>query len=93
MCDADYLYAFQKCLMPIAYEFNPDLVIISAGFDAAAGDSIGGCYVTPNGYAHMTYMLMSLAKGKVVVCLEVYTHIFGFSFSLFPYTLGIFDTP
>lgn len=27
--------------------------------------------VTPAGYAHMTHMLMSLANGKIVVCLEV----------------------
>lgn len=45
--------------------------LVSAGFDAAAGDTLGGCYVTPAGYAHMTHMLMSLAHGKVVVCLEV----------------------
>jgi len=56
--------------MPIAQEFNPDLVIISAGFDAAAGDELGGCFVTPACYAHMTHMLMSLAGGKVAVCLE-----------------------
>lgn len=27
MGDADYLYAFQQIVMPIAYDFNPDLVI------------------------------------------------------------------
>jgi len=27
MGDADYLYAFQRVIMPIAYEFAPDLVI------------------------------------------------------------------
>lgn len=27
MGDADYLYAFQQVVMPIAYDFNPDLVI------------------------------------------------------------------
>ncbi|KAI9882668.1 MAG: histone H2A.Z [Watsoniomyces obsoletus] len=70
MGDADYMYAFQKVVMPIAAEFDPDLVIISAGFDAAEGDSIGGCYVTPACYAHMTHALMGLARGKVVVCLE-----------------------
>lgn len=67
--------------MPIAYEFNPQLVIgmklvcsaklVSAGFDAAAGDPIGGCEVTPAGYAHMTHMLMPLAEGKLVLALEV----------------------
>ncbi|KAI5294941.1 Histone deacetylase hda1 [Ascosphaera acerosa] len=70
MSDGDYLYAFQHVVMPIALEFDPDLVIISAGFDAAAGDELGGCFVTPPCYAHMTHMLMSLAGGKVAVCLE-----------------------
>ena len=70
MGDGDYMAAFQRIVMPIATEFNPDLVVVSAGFDAAAGDELGGCYVTPPCYAQMTYQLMSLANGKVVVCLE-----------------------
>ncbi|KAK3297738.1 histone deacetylase A-like protein [Chaetomium fimeti] len=70
MGDGEYMAAFQKIVMPIAHEFNPDLVIISAGFDAAAGDELGACFVSPDCYAHMTHMLMSLAGGKVAVCLE-----------------------
>ncbi|KAL1862883.1 hypothetical protein VTK73DRAFT_6584 [Phialemonium thermophilum] len=70
MGDGEYMAAFQKIVMPIAREFDPDLVIISAGFDAADGDELGGCFVTPACYAHMTHMLMSLADGKVAVCLE-----------------------
>ncbi|KAI4096168.1 MAG: hypothetical protein LQ344_001231 [Seirophora lacunosa] len=70
MGDADYLYAFQQVVMPVAYDFNPDLVIIAAGFDAAVGDQLGGCFVTPTCYAHMTHMLSPLADGKLVVCLE-----------------------
>ncbi|KAI1471994.1 putative histone deacetylase A [Daldinia caldariorum] len=70
MGDGEYLAAFQKIVMPIAREFDPDMVIISAGFDAADGDELGGCFVTPPCYAHMTHMLMSLAGGKVAVCLE-----------------------
>ncbi len=70
MGDGEYMAAFQKIVMPIAHEFNPDLVIISAGFDAAAGDELGACFVSPGCYAHMTHMLMSLAGGKVAVCLE-----------------------
>ncbi|RPB00048.1 histone deacetylase superfamily [Choiromyces venosus 120613-1] len=68
--DGDYLWAFQKLVMPIALEYNPDFVIVSAGFDAAAGDELGECYITPVGFAHMTHMLMGLAKGKMAVCLE-----------------------
>ena len=70
MGDADYVYAFQQIVMPIATEFDPDLVIIAAGFDAAEGDLLGECKVTPAGYAHMTHMLMSLAQGRLAVCLE-----------------------
>lgn len=70
MGDADYLYAFQKVVMPVAHEFNPDFVIIAAGFDAAQGDLLGGCHVSPAGYAHMTHMLMSLANGRIAACLE-----------------------
>ncbi|KAG8526199.1 uncharacterized protein KY384_000192 [Bacidia gigantensis] len=70
MADADYIYAFQQIVMPVAYEFDPDLVMIAAGFDAADGDQLGGCFVTPACYAHMTHMLKSLAGGKVVVSLE-----------------------
>ncbi|KAJ5177286.1 Histone deacetylase clr3 [Penicillium canariense] len=70
MGDGDYMHAFQKVVMPIALEFDPDLVIISAGFDAAAGDVLGGCFVSPACYAQMTHMLMTLANGKVAVCLE-----------------------
>ncbi|WVN90743.1 uncharacterized protein L203_105985 [Cryptococcus depauperatus CBS 7841] len=68
--DADYIYAFQRIIMPIAYEFNPDLVIISAGFDAADGDMLGQCHVTPAAYGHMSHMLSALAGGKLVVALE-----------------------
>jgi histone deacetylase 6 len=46
---------------------------VSAGFDAAAGDDLGECLVTPQGYAHMTYMLGGLAGGRLVVALEVGT--------------------
>lgn len=70
MGDSDYLYAFMRLVMPIAYEFAPELVIISAGFDAADGDTLGECHVSPTGYAHMTHMLSSLANGKLVVALE-----------------------
>ncbi|WFD41757.1 histone deacetylase [Malassezia psittaci] len=70
MGDADYLYAFQQCILPVAYEFAPDMVIISAGFDAAEGDLLGGCHVSPSGYAHLTHQLAALANGRLVVALE-----------------------
>ncbi|RKP32901.1 hypothetical protein METBISCDRAFT_11348 [Metschnikowia bicuspidata] len=68
--DADYVYAFQKIVIPIICEFDPDLIIVSAGFDAADGDIIGQCHVTPAGYGQFTHMLKAIAKGKLTVILE-----------------------
>ncbi|KAG0064064.1 Histone deacetylase hda1 [Linnemannia elongata] len=70
MGDAEYIYAFHKIIMPIVYEFAPDFVLVSAGFDAAAGDHIGENLVSPAAYGHMTHMLKSLAGGKIVLALE-----------------------
>ena len=52
--DKDYIYACEQIFFPIIKLFNPDLIIVSAGFDAALGDPIGECAVTPAGYAYMT---------------------------------------
>lgn len=70
MRDADYLHAFSRIIMPVAWQFNPDFVLVSAGFDAAEGDYIGDCKVTPRGYATMTQLLMGLAGGKLLLVLE-----------------------
>ncbi|XP_075993556.1 protein deacetylase HDAC6-like, partial [Genypterus blacodes] len=38
MTDADYRAAFTQLLLPVAQEFQPQLVLVAAGFDAAIGD-------------------------------------------------------
>ncbi|KAG4932984.1 hypothetical protein JHK87_046986 [Glycine soja] len=68
--DNDYIFSFQHVVLPIAAEFNPDFTIVSAGFDAARGDPLGCCDITPSGYAHMTHMLNALSGGKLLVILE-----------------------
>nr|XP_015102767.1 histone deacetylase 6 isoform X3 [Vicugna pacos]XP_031528305.1 histone deacetylase 6 isoform X3 [Vicugna pacos] len=70
MGDTDYLAAWHRLVLPIAYEFNPELVLVSAGFDAARGDPLGGCQVSPEGYAHLTHLLMGLANGHIILILE-----------------------
>lgn len=68
--DGDYIYAFNKVIIPVLIEFGPDLIIVSSGFDASDGDIIGGCNVTPFGYGYMTYMLKGISNGKLAVILE-----------------------
>jgi acetoin utilization deacetylase AcuC-like enzyme len=68
--DADHLAAFDRVLLPAARAFRPDLVLVSAGFDAARGDLLGEQIVSPDGYAAMTARLLPLAGGKLVLALE-----------------------
>ncbi|KAK4477805.1 hypothetical protein RD792_017067 [Penstemon davidsonii] len=68
--DADYLAVWDHILVPVAKEFKPDIVIISAGFDAAIGDPLGGCRVSPYGYSILLDKLMEFAGGKIVMALE-----------------------
>lgn len=51
-------------------QFNPDLVIVSAGYDSALGCPDGGMEVTPACFAHLCAPLMTLAGGRVAVVLE-----------------------
>ncbi|XP_045716495.1 histone deacetylase 6 isoform X1 [Phyllostomus hastatus] len=70
MGDSEYLAAWHRLVLPIAYEFNPELVLVSAGFDAAWRDPLGGCQLSPEGYAHLTHLLMGLAGGRIILILE-----------------------
>lgn len=72
MGDAEYLAAFRSVVMPIAQEFSPDVVLVSAGFDAAEGNPapLGGYKVSAKCFSFLTRQLMSLAGGRVVLALE-----------------------
>ncbi|XP_056279605.1 histone deacetylase 7 isoform X2 [Pseudoliparis swirei] len=72
MGDAEYLAAFRSVVMPIAQEFSPDFVLVSAGFDAAEGNPapLGGYKVSAKCFSHLTCQLKSLAGGRVVLSLE-----------------------
>ncbi|XP_037307374.2 polyamine deacetylase HDAC10 isoform X2 [Pungitius pungitius] len=70
MKNSDYLSVFCHVLLPIAYEFSPDLVLVCAGFDSAIGDPEGEMCATPDVFAHLTHLLMNLAGGKLCAVLE-----------------------
>lgn len=70
MENSDYLSVFLHMLLPVAYEFCPELVLVCAGFDTAIGDPEGEMRATPDVFAHLTHLLMNLADGKVCAVLE-----------------------
>ena len=72
--DADLGAAFHEVFLPIAQAFRPDLIIVSAGFDAHEDDPLGGMLCTERGFAAMCSALKSLADevagGRLVLLLE-----------------------
>ena len=60
--DADYGYAFDETLVPALERFDPDLLLISAGFDAHRHDPISRMRVSTEGYALLTDRVRSLAE-------------------------------
>jgi acetoin utilization deacetylase AcuC-like enzyme len=72
--NAEYLRIFRKILLPVALEYSPDVVMLSAGFDIYYEDPLGGMKVTPEGFGCLTRVLMDIADaccgGKFAVTLE-----------------------
>ncbi len=84
--DASFVKIFRKVLQPVALEFKPELVLLSAGFDTYYQDPLGGMRVTPDGFAALTRILMDIAEdtcnGKFVAVLEGGYHIAGLTDSV-----------
>jgi acetoin utilization deacetylase AcuC-like enzyme len=72
--DTEYGNIFEKFLKPIALEYQPQLILVSAGFDIHYNDPLGGMEVSEKGFARMTQILMEIAEttaqGKLVFTLE-----------------------
>jgi acetoin utilization deacetylase AcuC-like enzyme len=71
---SDHRQAFADALQSIGKKFRPDLVIISAGFDAHREDLLGGLSLEDSDFAEMTKEVLRLAEkysaGRVVSLLE-----------------------
>lgn len=72
--DNEFLFAFQRILRPIAEQFQPDMILLSAGYDAHRQDLLGSMRVTTPGYASLTQELLQLAEdlcgGRLAAFLE-----------------------
>lgn len=68
--DTDYYAAFQLVVLPVLRAFAPDLLLISAGFDAAEGDAQGKMRVTPTGFARLTELLLAAVTCPIAAALE-----------------------
>jgi len=72
--DAQMLQAFHEVLRPAAEAFEPELVLVSAGFDAHADDPLAGLQATTDGFATLCREVRDLADtlagGRLALTLE-----------------------
>ena len=84
--DDEYVKIFRQILGPVAMEYNPDLIILSAGFDIYFQDPLGGMRVTAEGFAALMRILMNIADfcchGRLVAVLEGGYHVQGLTKSV-----------
>jgi acetoin utilization deacetylase AcuC-like enzyme/nucleotide-binding universal stress UspA family protein len=72
--DGELIALLEEVLRPVAMAFQPEIILVSAGFDTHIKDPLGAMYLTSSGFAGLTRALMELAseccQGKLVLCLE-----------------------
>ena len=72
--DQGYAAIFAQVLWPLARRFQPQLILVSAGYDAHWDDPLAGMALSLSGYAHLTRELLRMADelcaGKIVFALE-----------------------
>ena len=72
--DAEYLQIFRDELAPAIATFQPELILLSAGFDAHRRDPLGGVELSEEGYGDLTAAVMEMASdccsGRLVSLLE-----------------------
>jgi acetoin utilization deacetylase AcuC-like enzyme len=72
--DAGYAAIFNEVLVPVARQFQPELILVSAGYDIYHGDPLGTMAVTEAGFAYLTRVVKALAgelcEGRLILALE-----------------------
>ena len=72
--DDDYRVVFQEVIEPVVRQFKPDLVLVSAGFDAHERDPLAGMRLTTDGFRAMTMALRRVADeccaGRIALVIE-----------------------
>lgn len=71
---SDYAFVFRELLVPLARRFKPDLVAVSAGFDAHHADPLGGMQLDEDSFATLVQIVRGVAEseagGKLLLMLE-----------------------
>ncbi len=58
----DYRIAFQAIVLPVVRQFRPDVILVSAGFDAHERDPLAGMRLSTEAFPAMTLDLLAVAN-------------------------------
>jgi acetoin utilization deacetylase AcuC-like enzyme len=78
---ADYQPVFEQKVMPFLKDFQPDLLIVSAGYDANAADPLAGIALQPEDYGLFTKYCLQLTR-RIVFGLEGGYHLAALALSV-----------
>ncbi|CAL2032875.1 unnamed protein product [Caenorhabditis brenneri] len=79
--EGDYVSVFHHVLLPMLKQFQPELILISAGFDSGYYDLMMefGQGVKAHGYGHMARLLNEICPGKTLAILEGGYHPYNYT--------------
>lgn len=60
--DNDYLFCIKEIVVPAIQNFNPQVILVSAGFDAHKDDPLSNMAMTSSGYGEMTQQIWKIAQ-------------------------------
>jgi acetoin utilization deacetylase AcuC-like enzyme len=84
--DAEYLLLIDRLIAPLAREYKPQMIIVSAGYDIYTRDPLGTMQVSAEGFGAMAFRLKQLAEevcaGRLLLALEGGYHIEGITRSV-----------
>ncbi len=82
----DFVRIFKEILAPVADEYKPEFILVSAGYDIYCGDPLGTMDVTPEGFYKMTDFLKKMAEkhceGRILHVLEGGYNVMGIADSV-----------
>lgn len=72
--DSDFRFIFNSILAPIVDEYNPEFILVSAGFDIYEDDPLGGMLISASGFGALAFDLIKMAErhcsGRILFTLE-----------------------
>lgn len=90
-CDFSYLKVFDEIVIPVLRRYQPDLILVSAGYDAHYMDPLGGMTLSPRCYYELAKRLKQSAESGIIFALEGGYNLDALADSVYATLAALFD--